>query len=157
MPYQVLLFDDRPQMRVSLTEILEAEGMIVISCKNVFEAVEAWENLHNEIDALVLDMMMPSRGLSRTYLNSLDGEKNTGWAWLWHRLNEDHHDPHPAAEKCIIIFSAYLEEFREYLKRLDPKSPEAIFAAGLHLIGKNDENNTEEIISVLRKDRDATV
>ena len=153
MSYNVLLFDDRPQLRWSLTEILQAEGMFVIPCKNVFEADTAWEDHNNEVNAVVLDMMMPSRGLSRNYLNSLDGEQNTGWIWLWHHLNKEHLDPHPATGKCIVIFSAYLEDFTSYSEKLDPEGLEAQFAAGLHLIGKDDEDNIERLISTLSEHR----
>ena len=73
--------------------------------------------------------------------------------WLWHHINCNHQEPHPAAEKCIVIFSAYLDSFKAYLKTIDPNSEEMIFAKRVTQIGKGDHEKTDKLTNCLEQDR----
>jgi len=153
MNYNVLLFDDRPQIRVTLMEHLQEIGMTVLSCKNVFEADDMWEAKKDEIHAIVLDMMMPSIGLPRDL--EFD-EVNTGWVWLWYHLNLEKDLYKAIKNKCFILFSAYLKDFKEYLDRLPQDEPEWQLARtneNVHLIEKGEKDNFVKILQFLEEHR----
>jgi len=138
--YKVLLFDDRPQVRFSLASLCERYGMTVLSCKSVYEADDIWEECFGEIDAIVLDMMIPSQGLTSEERILTNGALFTGWIWFWHHLNPSRESRHPAADKCVVIYSGYLDEFIDYTKT-SAASDEQEFLKSVLLIPKGKEDD----------------
>jgi DNA-binding NtrC family response regulator len=55
----ILLVDDEPSIRNSITEILEIKGFSVIQAENGFRALEIYKEQGANIDLVLLDMTMP--------------------------------------------------------------------------------------------------
>lgn len=152
--YKVLLFDDLPQARASLKEKLEAEGMIVFTCRNVFDVRDVWEDEGTNLKAIVLDVMMPSAGLGEDLRPiAMDGLL-TGWVWLWHFLKPNNDEPHPAVGKCIILFSAYLDNFDLYMSKPQRSDVEKEFADCVERIPKGSDEKEDAVVARLLRDRD---
>jgi hypothetical protein len=152
--YSILLLDDRLQVRTNLADRFEPLDFTVHPCKDIYEANDIWEKYGNKLDAIVLDMMMPSSGIKREHRKPTEGGLLSGWIWLWNSLNPDGQDPHPAANKCIIIYSGYLEDFNDYIESNKPNTMEKEFAESVHRIEKDFlGDNEEEIVKLLIQDR----
>lgn len=157
--YSVLLFDDRAQVRIPLAQALENKGMVVYSCRSVYEADDIWETKKDELHALVLDMMMPSQGLSPEDRDLTKGGVLTGWFWLWRYLQKEMGSPEgnampdPAGGRCVVFYSAYLDDFQDYLKELADGSDEKQFANNVKLIDKGNELFSQPVIDWLCKDK----
>jgi len=142
--HKILLFDDRIQVRIYLKELIESRNMKVFSCRNIFEAKDTWNEMRDELDAIVLDMMMPSLGLDKMLRKHTNGALLSGWVWLWNGLNPENEYSHPANDKCIVIYSAYLKDFEEYINSNKPSNAEKEFATRVKRIPKgyiNDKDN----------------
>jgi len=150
--YKILLFDDRPQVRISLEEKFMSAGMIVYSCRNVYEAKDKWNLYHSELNAIVIDMMMPSLGLDRKLRPQTKGGLLTGWVWLWSELNPNNETMHPAKDKCIVVYSAYLKDFEAYIAGNHPSEEEKIFAKDVKRIEKGTSENEDEVLDYLQQD-----
>jgi hypothetical protein len=152
--YKVLLFDDCSQVRVSLEEIIISNKMEVIPCRTIYEANDAWED-NKDIDAIVLDMMIPSSGLDDDLRLLTKGGLLSGWIWLWRILNPDNVVPHPALGKCIVIYSGYLDDFSDYIESVEPSSKEKEFVKHVKLIPKGfTDENEKKVIEFLTQDRE---
>jgi hypothetical protein len=149
--HKVLLFDDRSQGRLYLKELIESHNMKVFSCRSIYEAREIWEEKRNELDAIVLDMMMPSLGLNNILRKQTNAGVLSGWIWLWYDLNPENIVPHPASDKCIIIYSAYLKDFEEYINSNKSINAEKEFAERVKRIPKGyiHDKNDNEIVKLL--------
>lgn len=145
----ILLFDDRPQMRMFLHEILSEQGFIIYPCKSVYEADVVWKRNQDNIDTVLLDVMMTPLGLSDSLRLKTAGGQLTGWIWLWYHLNPNNDSPHPLHDKNIIIFSGYLEDFRAYLDSLPDDSPEKRMGTSLCCISKGDADCEQKIVNAL--------
>jgi len=155
--YKVLLIDDRPQARISLEERFVSNNMEVFACRNIYEANDTWDTKKDELNAIVFDMMMPSLGIDESlHLNTKD-YKLTGWIWLWRALNPNNEEPHPATEKCIVTYSAYLEYFETYIKSDRPSKKEKVFAGHVKRIPKGFSDKEKEVLEYLLNDRDKKV
>lgn len=150
--YKILLFDDRPQIRLALEDKLEAKEMQIFGCKSIYEAKDVWNKKKSELDAIVLDMMMPSLGLDETLRPLTKGGLLTGWIWLWHFLNPDSKTPHPAADKCIVIYSTYLEDFDAYINSSEASNAEKEFVQYVKRIPKGNGDIGENVIKYLIQD-----
>jgi len=148
--YNILLFDDRPQVRNYLEDCFSFKGMKVYACRNIHEAKSNWREHKDELDAIVLDMMMPSDGLSKDLRTQTKGGLLTGWEWIWNDINPEHVEPHPAANMCIVIYSAYLDNFKEYIEKT-ASDAEKDFINQIKRIPKG-PNKEEEVIEYVIKD-----
>lgn len=164
MSYNVLLFDDRPQVRIPLAQTLEEHGMTVYPCRNIYEADDLWAEKKDEVHAIVLDMMMPSAGLEPEDRILTRGGVLTGWFWLLRHLQKEMEMGSVAGKqcdlakgRCIIIYSAYLEDFREYCIELEDSSEEKLFAYSVMLIDKGNEEFSKPVIDKLLKDSRGSV
>jgi len=135
--FKILLFDDMPQVRFRVDEMLRAHDIDVYVCRSVFEADDYWENHEHEIDAIVIDLMMPSRGLNSNLRNLTQGCLFTGWIWLWNHININDISPHPATCKKIVIYSAYVDDFNQYIINEKSSDAEKQFASSIYRIKKN--------------------
>jgi DNA-binding NtrC family response regulator len=72
----ILLVDDEPSIRSSITEILELTGFSVIQAENGLRALEIYEEQGTSIDLVLLDMTMPA--LSGLETLSKLREQNSG-------------------------------------------------------------------------------
>jgi len=151
--YRVLLLDDRPQVRIPLEATFIRDGMTVFSCKSVYAANDVWNDPETEIDAIVLDIMMPPSGLSAEHRKRSQAGWLTGWIWLWESLNPEKKTMHPATDKCVIIYSAYLDDFNDYIKGPIPKEDEKAFATNVKCVAKSDKSGVETILACLRNNR----
>jgi len=152
--YRVLLFDDRPQVRIYLRGKLEAMNMEVFTSKSVYEATDIWESEKDNLDAIVFDVMMPSSGLSDELRKQAQGGLLTGWIWLWQQHNPDSETYTPIGDKCVVIYSAYLDDFKKYLESESPGAAERAFAGRLLQVYKGDLDSENKVVSYLVKDRE---
>jgi|GEM_PF-3068958 len=146
---KILLFDDRLQVRVSLEEKFKEHDIEVFACANIDEACDTWEKNKDELDAIILDVMMPTYGLSSEHRMATNKGQLTGWIWLWHELNLDKEDVHPAADKFIVIYSAYLDALDMYLKNKLENDLEKRFANSVKRIRKGDNENEASLIKLI--------
>jgi len=151
--YRILLFDDRPQVRIPLEEIFKSNDMEVFSCKSVYEANDVWEEHKDKLDAIVFDMMIPSSGIDEPLRTKTKGGLLSGWIWFWNILNQKNENPHPAADKCIIIFSAYLKDFEAYINSSQSSEEEKEFVNRVKQIPKDYSNKENLVIKYLIHDR----
>lgn len=151
--YKILLLDDRRQSRISLEERFISKNMEVFSCRNIYEANDIWGKMKGELDAIVIDMMMPSLGMSESLHANTNEYKLTGWIWLWRNLNPNNEDPHPAVDKCIVIYSAYLPDFDKYINSNQLSKKEKEFADRVKCIPKGFNNNEKDVLDILINDR----
>ena len=147
----VLLFDDRPQMRMFLHEIISERGFTVYPCKSVYEADSIWNEKKDSIGIILLDVMMTPLGLSDNLRLRTEGGQLTGWIWLWYHLNPSNDNPHPLHDKKIIVFSGYLEDFHAYLETLPNDSPEKQMGISLCCISKGDADCEQKIVNALNE------
>ncbi len=54
----ILIVDDDHRNIFALKKVLESEGMKIVSCENGFECLDTLQE-ENEIDAVMIDIMMP--------------------------------------------------------------------------------------------------
>jgi len=117
--YNVLLFDDRPQIRISFMERCEEYNINIIPCRDIYEADEEWAEKKDDIHAIVLDIMMSPKGLKESLRDKTKGGLLTGWFWLWKQINPQNLPRHPAQDKCLIIYSAYEQDYKQYIQQAD--------------------------------------
>lgn len=55
----ILVIDDESPVREAITDILEAEGISVLTAKNGLEGLDLFQARQNEVDLVLLDMQMP--------------------------------------------------------------------------------------------------
>jgi hypothetical protein len=152
--YSILLLDDRPQVRTNLAERFKLYEFNVYSCKDLYEANDIWKKHGDELNAIVLDMMMPSSGIKKEHRKPAEGGLLSGWIWLWNTLNPNGQDPHPIANKCIVIYSGYLDDFNDYINSKKPNAMEKEFAKSVNPIEKDFfDDNEKEIVKILIEDR----
>jgi hypothetical protein len=152
--YNILLLDDRLQVRTNLIEKFEDQGFKVFPCRTIYDAMDIWDDNENTLDAIVFDMMMPSSGIDDKYRLLTKGGLLSGWIWLWHTLNPDKKKPHPAVNKCIVLYSGYLEDFTEYITSNEPSAEEKEFAGSVKRIPKGLDGKEEEVLNHLIQDND---
>jgi len=152
---KILVFDDRLQVRVSLKDKFERQGIEVCTCKSVDEAFDIWDKEHTEIDAIVLDLMIPSYGISPMHRNATNMGQLTGWIWLWHELNPNNEEKHPAADKFIVIYSAYLSTLEAYINSKPENTAEKQFFASAKQFPKGDNKKESEVVELIVKELNA--
>jgi CheY-like chemotaxis protein len=59
---RILIVDDEQDLRLILSEILEHLGFTVFTCKDGLDAVEYYKLHHENIDAVIVDLVMPRMG-----------------------------------------------------------------------------------------------
>ncbi|MGE5341931.1 MAG: response regulator [Candidatus Omnitrophota bacterium] len=64
----VMVVDDEPIMRKIASNVLEKSGYEVIVAENGDQAIELFKQHHNEIRAVLLDLLMPQKSGKETYL-----------------------------------------------------------------------------------------
>jgi len=150
--YKVLLLDDRPQTRIPLTEKLQAtQNMDVYPCRSIHEANDVWNVDGDKMDAIVFDVMMPSMGLDEELRKKTKAGLLSGWIWLWHSLNQEGKLTHPAEKKCLVIYSAYSEDFQAYINSNRPSDLEIAFSTSIKCIPKGRSENEDEVVEYLKK------
>ena len=146
---KILLFDDLPRTRMSLFNSLSKYKVEILPCRKIYDAKDYWNDYKNDITAIILDIMMLSTGLDESLRILTQGGLLTGWIWLWYMLNPNNEDPHPAADKLIIIYSAYLEEFDDYIKSDKTNDSEKSFANSIKKIAKGNIERENEVVNIL--------
>ena len=63
----ILLVDDEEYVRIIGQSMLEEMGYDVIIAEDGQQAVELFENIHTDIDLIILDMIMPKMNGSETF------------------------------------------------------------------------------------------
>ncbi|MFZ0547032.1 MAG: response regulator [Candidatus Promineifilaceae bacterium] len=70
----VLVIDDEEPVREAVIDILEIEAIRVLTATNGLEGIEVFEQHHNDIDLVLLDLSMPGLGGAETFrrINEID-------------------------------------------------------------------------------------
>ena len=102
---KILVLDDRGSVNVHVAGMLEDEGHIVIRAFNCNDAESYWK----KCDCLIVDLNLPTDGLSEDQIVHTRGGLLTGWVWLkTHVLSHK-----PEIAERTIIFSEYIANLRE--------------------------------------------
>ncbi|MEO0288121.1 MAG: response regulator [candidate division WOR-3 bacterium] len=68
MKKSILIIDDEESIRNSCKEMLEKEGVKVLTAKDGIEGIEIFEKNREEIDLVILDMIMPKMSGKETFI-----------------------------------------------------------------------------------------
>lgn len=101
---KIFVFDDRPQTRLVLEEQL-SEIYDVISCATIYEANDKWASIGHLVDAVIIDILVPPRGLTVDLINETKGRVITGWICLWKQVKKCSITTHPNLDFCTILYS----------------------------------------------------
>jgi len=152
--YNVLLVDDLLKERVYLENLLVANEMTVYSCDTTSKAEEIWNDKKGEIDAIVLDVMMPvDYGFDETLFPETECGFYTGWIWLWKGLNPNNTNPHPIDGKYIVVCSSYIDKLKAHID--NKQNPEELLfckSENIKFINKGSKKN-DEVFNALATNR----
>lgn len=139
---KILVFDDRPQIRDFFIDELSPYEDRLQYCSSIDEADEFLDETV-DVDGIILDVIIPTAGLSDDQRKMTKGGALTGWVWLWHHCNPDRVVPHPLSNMPIVIYTAYLEDYMLYIESEQPTEEEKAFASStlITLISKDDDDN----------------
>ena len=149
---KILIFDDRYQIRNYLQDELKLENFECELVKDIYGADEHMEKEMDNISSIILDIMMPSLGLNDEERTLSKAGTLTGWVWLWYHQNQNKQKPHPLADKKIIIYSAFLNDFNLYIESNQPSDDEKRFADKVFKISKEttEDKVIEEMAAIIR-------
>jgi len=116
----ILLFDDRES---GLRAWLESRGHIIEEAINISQASDRWDARQAwPIDCIIMDLNMDPHGLSGAEKDQTRKGLLTGWIWLRdHVLTLD-----PKMRQRVVIYSAYLSAFRDYVPSSEREGLELI-------------------------------
>ncbi len=101
----VLLVEDRGASEYYVSEWLRQEGHTVFDAFNPADAQSIWEERENvPIHCIILDLNMPSDGLTMDQKNRSEGGVLCGWVWL----EDNVLSVAPQMRNHIIIYSDYI-------------------------------------------------
>jgi CheY-like chemotaxis protein len=147
----VLILEDTALLLVQLKELCEDAKYKVFDCYTIYEAMEAWNNHHDEIDIIVTDINMDSNGLTDDEARSTKDGKFSGWLWVHNHVILA--DTFPVEN--VIILSEYNKDLSGYTKDSGvPKQNEnyKIIHDNNHLIDKVDPSGaTQKLMNALRR------
>jgi len=132
---RILFLEDVGRVSYYIKQQLEKAGHEVdmafnISRANGYLDEKAQEKV--QYDCLIVDLNMPTNGLKEEEIKNTHNGLFTGWIWLHDvvfKSNPDYHER-------TIIFSAYLNEFRERMPSEEIK--------GIIMIPKRDTTDTDK-------------
>lgn len=104
----VLILDDRYMVNTAIADVFNKNGYTTLQCSNVYEADEQLAQYH--IDYFIVDLSMPTAGLSEDERIQTKGGMLTGWVWLISHVYDNKEDERIRA---TVIFSEYLEEAKK--------------------------------------------
>ena len=101
------------------------------------------------IDGIILDVMIPTAGLSDEHRKLTKGGILTGWVWLWHHRNKEKLSQHPFENIPIIIYTAYKVDYDMYIASDQPTKAEKEFSNKITVISKDEDE--DEVIELIRE------
>ena len=109
----ILLVEDRGESFQYLKELLEAEGHVVLDAFHPNDAQDHWSKRDDgddcRVDCIILDLNMPTDGLTDDEKAKSCGGLLSGWFWFaGHVLNEA-----PEMRDRVIIFSDYIKDLKD--------------------------------------------
>ena len=150
----ILVFDDKPQIRDFLEESLRSETTKLLTYHRVYD-VDAYFNTKGfNIDGIILDIMMPSVGLNDEERKLTNGGVLTGWVWLWKHWISKSMQEHPLKEIPVIIYTAYEGDYNNYIDNLEPNGPEWAFANSKNVTSIPKNSNDDDTLARMRKHLD---
>ena len=138
----ILVFEDRGIITYYLKKLLDIKGYDYQIAYSVRDADSLWNEYGLKIGGIILDLNIPSIGLSDDEKNKTYGGLLTGWVWLKTRvLAKD-----TEMKNRVIIYTEYVDKLKEYV---DEKS-----LAGIRIISKSNadtETSGEQVLIELKK------
>lgn len=128
---KILTLDDRGDFIYPLIEWLEKDGHEVTDAATIGEAEDALREA-GPFDCIVVDLNMPTDGLSLAEDAASAGGVLSGWKWLENHVLASN----PSMRSSTVILSAYLDLFQ---KLVTPRSK----YSGVHLVAKGGESAVE--------------
>lgn len=111
----LMVFDDRPITKAWVDECVEGTSIKTYYCHTINTANTIWDKHGNDISLLVLDIMMPARGLPDWLREKTQDNYLTGWVWVWNNKTFEN----PAHGKKIILYSGYLPILESHMNSTD--------------------------------------
>jgi len=146
----ILVFDDRRSIRNFIQDEFGSDAEKLHFCSNIDDADEFIDENKGNIEGIILDIMIPTLGLSEEHRILTKLGVLTGWVWLWHHCNPEGIKPHPFRDIPIIIYSAYLDDYNLYIESNQPSEDEKEFAQRIKHISK-DEVDDDDVIAMMRE------
>ena len=107
----ILVVDDRGSTSFYLAEALDRDGHRVLEAANINDAKTHWDKRKTTpIDCIIVDLNMPSDGLTREQKGESHRALLTGWLWLRDCVLPD---VPIGYRQRVIICSEYVRDFRE--------------------------------------------
>ena len=106
----ILILEDRELLLDQLKWIFEGQGYSVYDCYNIYAANEKWKENKSQIDVIITDINMDSRGLSLEEKKISRNGKFSGWLWVNNHIIIN---GFPADK--VIILSEYNSHLPDYV------------------------------------------
>jgi CheY-like chemotaxis protein len=131
----ILILEDRGDSVKYLIRYLEKKHK-VYTAVTINQAKDFWRKREtNPIDCIIIDLNMPSRGLSKIQKKKTIGGLLSGWRWVC----QDVFSQEPDFRQHIIIYSDYIEEFEHYVPPSERK--------GVYIVSKSKSLDIPRILS----------
>ena len=133
----VLLLEDRGAAAYYVTRWLSDNGHTVLDAFNPADATSHWQQRHVvPIHCVILDLYLPSDGLSEEQMETSEGGFLNGWVWLRDVVLT----AEPSMRNKVIIYSDYIHVLTEC-----GTIPEDDYK-GILLIPKRKRSSSAEVI-----------
>lgn len=109
----ILVLEDRGSVSRYMEEALKNEGHNVFSAGNVSDAISLSKT--GKFDCLIIDLNMPSDGLTEEEKTQTEQGLLTGWVFLKNYVFKVDH----RMRERTIVYTDYLERFRESVPHTD--------------------------------------
>jgi DNA-binding NtrC family response regulator len=144
MAKKVVIFDNNITMLAHLSEIVERCGYEPILCDRIMAANNIWEKNYQNIDAIILDLNMPTNGLNDEQVERTINGRLTGWIWFMDTVVHGS-TPNPVDIKKTIIFSGFIPDLEKNIN----SDEEKILLNTLTLVDKSDNKAWNKIKTFL--------
>ena len=137
----ILIVDDRGSSSYYLIEWMKGHGFIVFEAFDLLDAQTHWNDRQRvPVHCIVLDLNMPTHGLTESQKERSYGGMLTGWIWF----KENVLSVEPGMRQRTIIYSDYIDSLNKYD---DPSEYK-----GITLISKRQRGSSaEEVVARIKE------
>jgi len=111
----ILILEDNPLLLYQLQEKCLEHGYSVYDCDGIYRASETWESHKDSINAIIADINMDPRGLTKEEIRMSRNGKFSGWLWVNNYIINAGFPP-----ANVIILSEYNDDLFTYISNSVP-------------------------------------